>query len=64
MQQRRSGKRKPRTNFDEKDKLIFLNIIRNSEGGRFATVITVDYPAYALLCQKISRVYGRKDSLF
>ena len=33
-------KRKPRTSFDEKDKRIFLNIIKNSEGGRFARVIT------------------------
>ena len=33
-------KRKPRTSFNEKDKRIFLNIIKNSEGGRFAKVIT------------------------
>ena len=33
-------KRKPRTSFDENDKRIFLNFIRNSEGGRFAKVIT------------------------
>ena len=33
-------KRKPRTSFDENDKRIFLNIIKNSEGGRFAKVIT------------------------
>ena len=43
MQQRRSEKRKPRTSFDEKDKLIFLNIIKNSEGGSFAKVITSKY---------------------
>ena len=56
MQQRRSEKRKPRTSFDEKDKLIFLNIIKNSEGGRFAKVITSK--------DSESTVYGRKDSLF
>ena len=37
---RSEKKRQPRTSFDEKDKRIFLNIIKNSEGGKFVKVIT------------------------
>ena len=36
--------RKSRTTFEEKDKKIFVSIIKSSEGGRFARVITSKDP--------------------